>query len=97
MRNFVKSMQNKRQFEDWETLKSCIKQYWNEIPSKTLIKFINLIQNKCVEVLQLKGDKCKYWILYNFAVKYTFSKLSYTYFHPRKRIFLNYFFFGGKL
>ena len=36
---------NKRQFEDRETLKSCIKQYWNEIPSETLRKLIDSIQN----------------------------------------------------
>ena len=47
---------NKCQFEDRETLKSCIKQYWNEIPSETLGKLIDSIQNKCVEVLQLKGN-----------------------------------------
>ena len=80
---------NKCQFKDWETLKSRIKQYWNEIPSVTLRKLIDSMQNKCVEVLQLKGNKCKYWILYNFAVKYKFSKLSYSCFHPRKHIFLN--------
>ena len=50
---------NKRQFEDRETLKSCIRQYWIEIPFETLWKFIDSIQNKCVEVLQLKGNKCK--------------------------------------
>ena len=32
---------NKRKFEVRETLKSCIKQYWNEIPSKTLRKLID--------------------------------------------------------
>ena len=49
---------NKRQFEDRETLKSRIKQYWNEIPSETLKKnLIDSIQNSCVEVLQLKGNK----------------------------------------
>ena len=82
---------NKRQTEDRETLKSCIKQYWNEIPSETLWKLIDSMQNRCVEVLQLKRNRWKYWILYNFAVKYKFSKLFYTYFHPRKRIFLNKF------
>ena len=46
----------------------------------------------CVEVLQLKGNKCKYWILYNLPIKYKFSKLSYTYFHPRKFVFLKNFF-----
>ena len=51
---------NKRQFEDRETLKSCIKQFLNEIPSETLRKLTYSIQNKCVEVLQLKGNKCKY-------------------------------------
>ena len=50
----------KRQFEDRETLKYCIKQYLKEIPSETLKKLIDSIQNKCVEVLQLKGNKCKY-------------------------------------
>ena len=80
-----------RQFKERETLKSCIKQYWNEIQYGTLRKLIDSIQNKCVEVLQLKGNTCKYWIFYNFAVKYKFSKLSYTYFHPRKLIFLNNF------
>ena len=83
---------NKHQFEDRETLKSCIKLYWNEIPSETLRTLIDSIQNKCVEVLQLKGNKCKFWILYNFAVKNKFSKPSYTYFHPQKRFFLNNFF-----
>ena len=34
---------NKRQFEDEETLKSCIKQYWNEIPSETLRKLLDSI------------------------------------------------------
>ena len=34
---------NKCQFEDRETLKSCIKQYWNEIPSETLRKLIDSI------------------------------------------------------
>ena len=77
---------NKRQFEDRETLKACIKQYWNEIPSESLRKFTNSIQNKCAEVLQLKGNKCKYWILYNFVVKYTFSKLSYT---PRSKTYFS--------
>ena len=51
---------NKHQFEDRETLKSCIRQYWIEIPFETLRKLIDSIQNKCVEVLQLKGNKCKY-------------------------------------
>ena len=60
----------KRQFEDRETLKFCFKQYWNEIPSETLRKLIDSIRNKCVQVLQLKGNKCKHWILYNFAVEY---------------------------
>ena len=46
---------NKRKFEDRETLKSFINQYWNEIPSETLRKFNNLIQKKCIEILQLKG------------------------------------------
>ena len=64
---------NKRQFKERETLKSCIKQYWNEIQSETLRKLVNSMQNKCVEALQLKGDKCKYQVLYNFAVKYKFS------------------------
>ena len=32
-------------------LKSCIKQYWNEIPSETLRKLLDSMQNKCVEVL----------------------------------------------
>ena len=50
---------NKHQFEDRETLKSCIK-HWNEIPSETLRKLIDSMQNKCVEVLQLKGNICKY-------------------------------------
>ena len=63
---------NERQFEDWETLKSCIKQF----PFETPRNHINSIQNKCVEVLELKGNKCKYWMLYNFAVKDKFSKLS---------------------
>ena len=63
---------NKRQFEDRETLKSCIKQYWNEIPSETPRKLIDSIQNKCVDVLQLNKNKCKYWILYNFVLKYKF-------------------------
>ena len=54
---------NERQFENRETLKSCIEQYWNEIPSETLRKLVDLIQNKCVEVLQLKENICKYWIL----------------------------------
>ena len=51
---------NKHQFEDKETLKSCFKQYWNEIPSETLRKLIDSMQNKYVEVLQLKANKCKY-------------------------------------
>ena len=51
---------NKHQFEDRKTLKSYIKQYWNEIPSETLRKLIDSIQNRFVEVLQLKGNKCKY-------------------------------------
>ena len=82
---------NKCQFEDRETLKLCIKQYWNEIPSETLRKLIDSIQNNWVKVLQLKGNKCESWILYDVAVKYKFSKLSYTYFHPWKSIFLNFF------
>ena len=49
---------NKLQFEDRKTLKSCIKQYWNEIPSETLRKLIDSMQNRCV--LLLKGNKCKY-------------------------------------
>ena len=53
---------NKRQFEDRETLESCIKQYWNEILSETLRKLTDSIQNKCVEVLQLKGNKCKNFV-----------------------------------
>ena len=36
---------NKHQFEDRETLKSCIKQYLDEIPSETLRKRIASIQN----------------------------------------------------
>ena len=48
------------------------------------------MQNRFVEVLELKGNKCKYWILYNFAVKHKFSGLSYTYFLPQKRIFINF-------
>ena len=90
---------NKRQFENRETLKSCIEQYWNEIPSETLRKLIESMQNRCFKVIQRKGNKCRHWILLNFAVKYKFSKLSYTYFHPQKRIFLNNFlnkFFGVK-
>lgn len=51
---------NKDQFEDSETLKSCIKQYWNEISSETPRKLIDSIQNRCVELLQLRGNKCKY-------------------------------------
>ena len=51
---------NKCQFEDGKTLTSCIKQYWNKIPSETLRKLIDSMQNRCVEVLQLKGNKCKY-------------------------------------
>ena len=78
---------NKRQFEVRETLKSCIKPHWNEIPSETLRKLIDSMQNTSVKVLQLKGNKCKYWVLNNFAFKYKFSKLSNTYFHPRKLIF----------
>ena len=83
---------NKRQFEDRETLESRIRHYWNEIPSETLRKLIDSIQNKCVEVLQLKGNKCKYWILYNFAVKYKFCELSYTYFLPQIVFFFIPFF-----
>ena len=84
---------NKRPFENRETLKSCIKQYWNEIPSETLRKRIASIQKKCLEVLQEKVNKCKYWIVYNFAVKYKFSKLSYSYFykHIFRYNFLNFF------
>ena len=97
VRNFIKKhIQKQTSIENRETLESCIKQYWNEIPSETPRKLIISIQNKWVEVLKLKGNKCKYWILYDFAVKYKFSKLSYTYFHPQKRIFLKTF-FGGKL
>ena len=51
---------NKRQFEDRETLKSCIKQYWNKSPLETRRKLIDSMQNCCVDVLQLKGNKCKY-------------------------------------
>ena len=51
---------NKRQFEDRETLKSCIKLYWIEIPSEILKRILDSMQNRCVEVLQLKGNKCKY-------------------------------------
>ena len=51
---------NKHQFEDREILKSCIKHYWNKIPSKTFRKRIDSMQNRCVKVLQLKGNKCKY-------------------------------------
>ena len=40
---------NKHQFEDRETSKSCIKQYWNEISSETLRKLIDSMQNRCVE------------------------------------------------
>ena len=54
-----------------------------------LINILTL--NRCVEVLQLKGNKCKHRILYNFAAKYKFLKLSYTYFHPQKHILLNNF------
>ena len=64
---------NKRQFEDRETLKSYIKLYWNDIPSETLKKLIHLMLNRCIKVLQLKGNKCKNRILYNFAVKYKIS------------------------
>ena len=42
---------NKSEFEDRETLKSCIKQYWNEIAAETFRKLIDSIQNKCVEIL----------------------------------------------
>ena len=52
--------ENKHQFEDRETLKSCFKHYWNKIPCETLRKFIDSIQNRCVEVLELKGNRCKY-------------------------------------
>ena len=96
-----RAYKTKCELEDRETLKSYINQYWNEIPSETLRKLIDSIQNKCVEVLQLKGNKCKYWILYNFAVKYKFSKLSYTYFLTlENEFFLITFlitFFGAKL
>ena len=51
---------NKRQFEGRENLKSCIKQYWNGIPSETLRKLLVSMRNKCDEVLQLNGNKCKY-------------------------------------
>ena len=37
----------KHQFENRESLKSCIKQYWNEIPFETFRKRIDSIQNKC--------------------------------------------------
>ena len=96
-RIFSSVRKNKRQWENRETLKSCIQQYWNEIPSENHRIFIDSIQNKSVEVLQLKGNKCKYWIFYNFTVKYKFSILSYTYFHMQKRIFHELFWDGNLL
>ena len=53
-----------------------------------------LIQSKTnvLKYYNWKGIKVNIDFFYNFAVKYKFSKLSYTYFHPRKRIFLNNFF-----
>ena len=51
---------NKCQFENREILKSCIKQYWNEILFETLRKLTDSKQNRYVEVLQLKVNKCKY-------------------------------------
>ena len=87
VRNFIKkNIQKQTSIENRETLKSCIKQYWNEISSEIPRKLISSIQNKWVEVLQLKGNKCKYWILNYFAVKYKFSKLSYT-FSTLKNVF----------
>ena len=74
---------SKRQFKDRETWKSCIEQYWNEIHLKFSENF--LIQFK---KFYWNSILYKYWTLYNFAVKYKFSKLSYTYYHLRKCIFL---------
>ena len=43
--------ENKRQFEDRETLKSSIKQFGNETSSEILRKPIDSMQNRSVEVL----------------------------------------------
>ena len=69
---------NKRQFEDRETLKSCIKYYWNEISSETLRKLIENLRS-ALKYYNWKGinvniEFCTILLLNtNFAVKYKFS------------------------
>ena len=53
---------NKGQFEDRETLRYCIKQYWNEIPSETLRKLIDSIQNK--KEINVNIEFCTILLLY---------------------------------
>ena len=97
MGNFVnKSMQKKkRQFEDRETIKYYIKQNWNEISFETLRKLIASMQNKCVEILQLKGINVNIEFCTILLLNTNFQNCLSLISTPENVFFLT--FFGGKV
>ena len=64
---------NGRWFEDKEMLWCAVKECWEAISIDMLLNLINLMNNRCVDVLQGKGSPYKYQSAYLFALDFIFA------------------------
>ena len=67
-----------RRFEGKEMLWCAVKKCWEAISNDTLLNLINSMNNRCVDVLQVKGSACKLISLFVcFGIYFCFGKCNF--------------------